>query len=49
MHLQVARAAMADAARRALGDAEFEAARTAGRSLPLEQAVAEALVFVRSP
>jgi tetratricopeptide (TPR) repeat protein len=48
MHLQAARAAMADAARRALGDAEFEAARAAGRSLPLEQAVAEALAFVTS-
>jgi non-specific serine/threonine protein kinase len=49
LHYRSARAAMADAALCALGDAAFEAARAAGRSLPLEQAVAEALAFVTTP
>ena len=49
VHERPDREAMTDAARHALGDAEFEAARAAGRSLPLEQAVAEALAFVTTP
>ena len=46
---RAARAAMAAAARRALGDRDFEAARAAGQSLPLTQAVAEALAFATAP
>ena len=49
MHFQAARATMTDAVRCALGNTAFEAARAAGRSLPLEQAVAEALAFVTIP
>src|SRR5207249_1578660 len=49
VHERIDRAAMTEAARRALGEAAFATEWTAGRSLPLAQAIAEAQAYVTTP
>jgi non-specific serine/threonine protein kinase len=49
VHERIDREAMTEAARRALGEAAFAKEWAAGRSLPLAQAVAEALAYATTP